>query len=47
MSSSMASSSSIASNPSLYDMLDMFSEKERLKPEESWYVPMDIVRDLH
>ncbi|VIO94805.1 Ubiquitin carboxyl-terminal hydrolase family protein [Brugia malayi] len=37
MSSSMASSSSIASNPSLYDMLAMFSETERLKPEESWY----------
>uniref|UniRef100_A0A0R3S6I2 Ubiquitin carboxyl-terminal hydrolase n=1 Tax=Elaeophora elaphi TaxID=1147741 RepID=A0A0R3S6I2_9BILA len=34
MSSSMASSSSIASNPSLYDMLAMFSETERLKPEE-------------
>ncbi|VDK78292.1 unnamed protein product, partial [Anisakis simplex] len=26
-----------ASNPSLYDMLSMFSETERLKPEESWY----------
>ncbi|VDN58555.1 unnamed protein product [Dracunculus medinensis] len=25
------------SNPSLYDMLSMFSETERLKPEESWY----------
>lgn len=31
------SSSSSASNPSLYDMLAMFSETERLKPEESWY----------
>lgn len=37
MSSSMASSNSIVSNPSLYDMLAMFSETERLKPEESWY----------
>lgn len=37
MSLSSASSSNISSNPSLYDMLAMFSELERLKPEESWY----------
>ncbi|VDM41537.1 unnamed protein product [Toxocara canis] len=33
----MAANGSSASNPSLYDMLTMFSETERLKPEESWY----------
>ncbi|VDN06160.1 unnamed protein product [Thelazia callipaeda] len=36
MSESMQSKSCIASVPSLYDMLAMFSETERLKPEESW-----------
>uniref|UniRef100_F1KRM8 ubiquitinyl hydrolase 1 n=1 Tax=Ascaris suum TaxID=6253 RepID=F1KRM8_ASCSU len=33
----IASNGSSAANPSLYDMLTMFSETERLKPEESWY----------
>ncbi|XGW10477.1 hypothetical protein V3C99_012175, partial [Haemonchus contortus] len=31
------SSSGITGDPTLQDMLSMFSETERLKPEESWY----------